>query len=136
MATSYGPQATQVNEEPTMESSLNLTLMQHPRDEDPKPRKVRAHFEVDPFQTWYYCISPNFHTLVILLQVDPASSDEPEIIYEGCYEIKNTSIFTWFSIPNVGHYRWLHRPICQLPLNSKAVYLVHTIRHILNFLQL
>jgi hypothetical protein len=48
---------------------------------------------------------------VILLQVDPASSDELETICEGCYEIENTSIFTWFSIPNVGHYRWLHDPI-------------------------
>jgi hypothetical protein len=26
MVTSYGPQATQVNEEPTLESSLDLTL--------------------------------------------------------------------------------------------------------------
>jgi hypothetical protein len=35
MATSYGPQAVQVNEETTLESSLDLTLTQHPRDEDP-----------------------------------------------------------------------------------------------------
>jgi hypothetical protein len=37
MITSYEPQAAQVNEEPPSESSLNLTLMQHPCDEDPKP---------------------------------------------------------------------------------------------------
>ncbi len=36
--TSYGPQAVQVNEEPPSESSLDLTLMQHPRDEEPEPR--------------------------------------------------------------------------------------------------
>jgi hypothetical protein len=36
MATFYRPQTTQVNEEPTPESSLNLTLTQHPYDEDPK----------------------------------------------------------------------------------------------------
>jgi hypothetical protein len=34
MATSYKPQAAQVNEELTLDSSLDLTLMQHPRDED------------------------------------------------------------------------------------------------------
>jgi len=73
---------------------------------------------------------------VILLQVDPASNDEPETVREGCYETKDTSIFAWSSIPSVGHYRWLRGPIRQLPLNSKADYLVRTIRRILDFLQL
>jgi hypothetical protein len=35
--TSYGPQAIQVNEEPPSESSLDLTLTQHPRDEELEP---------------------------------------------------------------------------------------------------
>jgi len=70
-------------------------LTQHPRDEDPALREVRAHLEVDPPQAWYYRISLNSRTLVILLQVDPASGDEPETVYEGCDETENTSIFTW-----------------------------------------
>jgi hypothetical protein len=37
MVTSYGPQAVQVNEEPTSESSLDLRFMQHPCDGDPEP---------------------------------------------------------------------------------------------------
>jgi hypothetical protein len=37
MATFYGPQATQVNEEPALKSFLDLTLMQHPHDEDLEP---------------------------------------------------------------------------------------------------
>jgi hypothetical protein len=73
---------------------------------------------------------------VVLLQVDLAFGDEPEIVYEGCYKTKDTSIFTWFSVPNVGHYRWLRNPICQLPPNSKADYLIRIIRRILDFLQL
>jgi len=44
---------------------------------------------------------------VILLQVNPTFGDEPETIYESFYEIENTSIFAWFSIPSVGHYYWL-----------------------------
>jgi hypothetical protein len=40
MVTSYGPQATQVNEKSTPESSLDLTLTQHPCDKDPEPQKV------------------------------------------------------------------------------------------------
>ncbi len=136
MVTSYGPQAAQANEEPPPESSLDLTLTQHPRDEEPELREVRARFEIEPPRAWYYRISPNSHTLVILLQVDPASGDEPEIICEGCYETEDISIFTRSSVPGVGHYRWLRGPIHRLPPNSKADYLVRTIRRILDFLQL
>jgi hypothetical protein len=136
MATTYGPQIAQANEEPRLESSLDLTLTQHPHDEEPEIREVRARLEVEPPQAWYYCIFPNSRTLVILLQVDPASGDEPETVCEGCYDIEDTFIFAWSSVPGVGHYRWLRGPICRLPPNSKADYLVRTIRRILDFLQL
>jgi hypothetical protein len=72
--------------------------------------------------------------MVILLQVDPASDDETETVFEGCYETKDTSIFAWSSIPGVGHYCWLCDRIHQLPPNGKADYLVDTIRHTLDFL--
>jgi hypothetical protein len=97
---------------------------------------VCARLEVDPFRAWYYCISPNSRTVVILLQVNPAFGDEHETVYENCYEIEDTSIFAWSSIPGVGHYHWLHSPIRRLPPNTKIDYLVRTIRRILNFLQL
>jgi hypothetical protein len=73
---------------------------------------------------------------VILLQVDLAFGDELEIVFKGYYETENTSIFTWSSVPGVGHYRWLHGLIRQLPPKSKANYLVCTIRRILDFLHL
>jgi hypothetical protein len=88
---------------------------------------VCARFEIEPLRTWYYHISPNSHTLVILLQINPASGDESKIVCEGCYETKDISIFAWSSIPGVGHYRWLRGPIHQLPPNSKADYLIRTI---------
>jgi hypothetical protein len=47
-ATSYGPQAAQANKELPSESSLNLTLTQHPRDEELEPREVCARLEVEP----------------------------------------------------------------------------------------
>jgi len=37
MVISYGPQTAQTNEEPPLESFINLTLTQHPRDEEPEP---------------------------------------------------------------------------------------------------
>ncbi len=134
--TSYGPQAAQANEELHPESSLDLTLTQHLREEEPEHREVRALLEVEPPRAWYYRISPNSRTLVILLQVDPASGDEPETFCEGCYETDDTSIFAWSSVPGVGHYRWLRGPIRRLPPNNKADYVVRTIRRILDFLQL
>jgi len=42
---------------------------------------------------------------MILLQIDPTSSDEPKTICEGFYETKHASIFGWFSILSIGHYR-------------------------------
>ncbi len=95
---------------------------------------MRACLKVDPPRAWYYHISPKFCTLVILLQVNPAFGDEPETVYEGCYETKYISIFAWSSILGVGHYCWLHGPIRQLPPNNKAYYLVRTILRILDFL--
>jgi len=95
---------------------------------------VRAHLEVDPLQAWYYRISPNFRTLMILLQVDPVSGDEFETVCEGCYETKDTSIFAWSSIFGVAHYHWLCGSIRRLLLNGKPNYLVRTIRRILDFL--
>ncbi len=84
MAMFYRLRFAQVNEKPALESYLDLTLTQHLRDEEPESREVRVHLETNPPRAWYYYISLNFCTLVILLQVDPTSEDEPETIYEGC----------------------------------------------------
>jgi hypothetical protein len=48
MATSYKPQTTQVNGKSPSELSLNLTLTQHPYDENLEPRELCIHLEVRP----------------------------------------------------------------------------------------
>jgi len=48
MATSYRPQVAQVNEKSAPETSLDLTLTQHPCDEDRKPWEMHVFFEVEP----------------------------------------------------------------------------------------
>ncbi len=48
MVTSYGPQVARVNEELSLESFLDLTLTQHPCDEDLEPREVCTCLEVEP----------------------------------------------------------------------------------------
>jgi hypothetical protein len=97
---------------------------------------VHVRFEVESPRAWYYRISPNSRILVILLQIDLNSGDEPKIVCESCYEIEDIFIFAWSSIPDIEHYCWLHGPIRQLSPNSKVDYLVRIIRRILNFLQL
>ncbi len=39
-----------MNEESPPKTSLNLTLTQHPHDEDLEPRKVRVRLEVQPLR--------------------------------------------------------------------------------------
>jgi hypothetical protein len=97
---------------------------------------VISRFHPKPPRASYYYIFSNSCILVILLQVDLASDDKPETICEGCYETENISIFAWFSVPSIGHYRWLRDSICRLLPNSKANYLIRMIHHILYFLQL
>jgi hypothetical protein len=46
MVTSYGAQIAQAHEESPSESSLDLTLMQHPRDEEPEIQEVHTSFKV------------------------------------------------------------------------------------------
>ncbi len=96
----------------TPRSSLDLTLTQHFHDEDCELWEMSPFFEVEPSQTWYYQISSNFRTLVILLQVNLVSSNERKTECEGFYETKNISIFAWSPIPYVGHNCWLHGSTC------------------------
>jgi hypothetical protein len=44
--------------------------------------KGAPYLEVEPPQAWYYWISLNFRSLVILLQVDFTSGDEPKTVYK------------------------------------------------------
>ncbi len=48
MATSYEAQIAQMNEESPLKSSLDLTLTQHPCDEDPELREMHARLEIKP----------------------------------------------------------------------------------------
>jgi hypothetical protein len=50
MATSYRPQDAQVNEKPTLKSYLDLTLTQHPYDEDSKLQEVHTRLKSIPLE--------------------------------------------------------------------------------------
>jgi hypothetical protein len=134
MATSYGPQAAQMNEELSLKSFLDLTLRQHPRDEDPEPWEVRTVLKLNPFELGTIAFLRTFTPWWFCCKSISLSYNEPKIDYEVYYETENTYIFAWFSILGVKHYRWLHGSICWLAPNNKVDYLVCTIRRILYFL--
>jgi len=50
MITFYGLQATQMNEKTPRKLFVDLTLTQHPHDEDLEPQKVCFCFKVNPFE--------------------------------------------------------------------------------------
>jgi hypothetical protein len=105
MVMSYRLQTTQMNDKLPQESSLDLTQTHHLRDENFELWKFRLHLEIEPLQVLYYWFFLNFHTLVILLQVDPIYNDEPGNVCEGFYETENILIFAWSLVPNIIHYR-------------------------------
>jgi hypothetical protein len=57
MVISYGPQAAQANEELPSESSVDLTLTQHPCDEDLEPREVLKLNPLSLVLSYFYELS-------------------------------------------------------------------------------
>jgi hypothetical protein len=136
MTTSYGPQTAQMNEKLLQKSSLDLTLTQHLCDEDPESQKVRPHFKIEPLQAWYYCISLNFCTLVILLKINLASNDELETISKGFTKLKTPLSLHGFQFLALDTIVGYVVQFVDYLLITRRNYLVHTIRRNLNFLHL
>jgi hypothetical protein len=44
------------------------------------------------------------HSLVLVLEVKPATTDELKIMYEGVFEGNEIVVLVWFVIHGVGHY--------------------------------
>jgi len=81
-------------------------------------------------------LSLNPHALTIYLEFIHVRGATPER-FEKCQSEDDDVRFhcqTW--VPGDGHYRWLQGPINPLSIEHRAEYLTHTIRQILDFLQL
>jgi hypothetical protein len=84
-----------VNEEPILESSLDLTLTHHPRDENPKPWKVHIHLELIPLKLgiitffwtfapwWFYCKSTPLLVMNLKLSVKIITRLKTPLILHG-----------------------------------------------------
>ncbi len=131
--TPSNPLVAPIEEEKLEEALLDVNVSQRLREE--KPSRIMVHTWVD-CSMWDRQMSPNWHALAIYLEFVLACGAAPERFEECQCEDDDVRLQyrTW--VPGDGHYRWLRGPINPLSMEHWAKYLVHTIRHILEFLQL
>ncbi len=122
VATPSNPLVSLVENEELEEAPLDVNVSKWSREEELSIRVVRTWVDRS---TWDRRLSPNPHALTIYLEFVLACGAAPKR-FEKCQ--------TW--VPGDGHYRWLWGPINHLSMEHQAEYLAHTIRRILEFLQL
>ncbi len=133
VTTLSNPLISLVEKEELEEALLDVNVSQWSRKEEPSQRVVRIRVDRS---AWDRRLSPNPHALAIYLEFVPACGATLER-FEECH-CKDNDVHlhcrTW--VPGDGHYRWLRSPINPLSMEHRAKYLAHTIRRILEFLQL
>ncbi len=110
-----------------------MNVSQQSCDEEPFQRVVCI--QVDRL-TWDRQSSPNPHTLMIYLKFVFTCGATPERFEECQCEDDNVRLHCQTWVPDDDHYRWLRGPINPLPMERQAKYLAHTIRRLMDFLQL
>jgi hypothetical protein len=75
-------------------------------------------------QPWHQRLGVGAHSLVLVLEVKVATTNEPKIKYEGIFEGNETVVLIWSTIPGVGHYCWLRGPMLQVKVERKANFLL------------
>jgi hypothetical protein len=123
----------EVEEAPLDEVAFEVNVFQQSREEEPSRKVVRT--QVDR-SAWDRQLSPNPHALAIYLEFVPAQGIAPKRFEKCQCEDDDVRLHCRTWVPGDGHYRWLRGPINPLPMEHQAEYLVHTIRRILEFLQL
>jgi hypothetical protein len=71
-----------------------------------------------------------------VLEVELVICGEPEILYEGIYQGDETIVLVWSIEFGLGHYQWLHGLLFQIPIDRKVELFIHSICHIMRFLQI
>jgi hypothetical protein len=85
---------------------------------------------------WDHWLSLNPHALTIYLEFVLARGAALKWVEECQCEDDDVRLHCRTWVPSDGHYRWLRGPINPLFVEHRAEYLTHTIRCILDFLQL
>jgi len=132
VATPSNPPVSLVKKKEFEEASPNVNVFQW-SCEEPSRRVVRTQVNRS---TWDRQLSLNPYALVIYLKFVPACGATPEGFEECQCEDDNVRFHYQTWVPGDGHYRWLRSPINPLSMEHQTKYFVHTIRRILEFLQL
>jgi hypothetical protein len=131
-ATPSNPLVAPVQQEEFKEAPFDLNVSQRPREEKSPRRVVRTRVD---YSVWDRRLSPNPHALAIYLEFVPTQGAVPER-FEECQCKDDVRLHCRMWIPGDGHYCWLQGPINPLSMEHRTKYLAHTIRRILDFLQL
>ncbi len=118
---------------PLDEVALEVNVSQRPREEKPSRRMVRTRVDRS---AWDRRLFLNPHALAIYLEFIPVRGVALERFEECQCEDDDVRLHCRTWVPDDGHYRWLQGPINPLPMEHRVKYLAHTIRRILDFLQL
>ncbi len=133
VVTPSNPLVAPIEEKELEEASLDMNVSQRLHNKNPF-RKV-VYTRVD--HSARNCrSSPNPHTLSIYLKFDPARGATLERFKKCQCENNDVRIYCQTCVPDDSHYRWLQSPINPLPMECQTEYLTHTIRRLLDFLQL
>ena len=97
-----------------------MTSRRRPREEEQPIRSIRQK----PSQC-----------LVIVLEEEPPTNNQPTTLFEGHFKDRDALIFGWSREQGVGHYRWLRGPMNHLTQERQVEYIGRIIQRILNFLQ-
>jgi hypothetical protein len=132
VATPSNPPVSLVKKKEFEEAPPNVNVFQW-SCEEPSKRVVRTQVN---HSTWDRQFFPNPHALAIYLKFVPTCGATPEGFEECQCEDDDVRFHYQTWVPGDGHYRWLRSPINPLSMEHRTKYFVHTIRHILEFLQL
>jgi hypothetical protein len=110
-----------------------VNISQWSRNENPFQRVVCTWVD---YLAWDRQSSPNPRALIIYLEFVPTRVAAPERFEESQCEDDDVCFHCQTWVPSDNHYRWLQGPINPLPMEHQTEYLVRTICHLLDFLQL
>jgi hypothetical protein len=133
VATPLNPLVAPVEQEEFEEAPFDVNVFQRSHEEEPSRQVVRT--QVD-HSAWDHRLSPNPHALAIYLEFVPACGAALER-FEECQCENDDVCFhcqTW--VLGDGHFHCLRGLINPLSMEHRAEYLTHTIRRLLEFLQL
>ncbi len=127
------PLVAPIEEEKLEKTLLDVNVSQRSCEEESSRRVVRTRVDRSVRD---HQMSPNPHAKAIYLEFVLARGAAPKRFEECQCEDDDVRFHCRTCVPSDGHYHWLRGPINPLPMEHRTKYLAHTIRRILEFLQL